>query len=61
VRASPSQELDHDLTRRSFNGWGLTAIDALDTMIVMGFDDMVERVVSHVASIRFSNTVCSVP
>jgi hypothetical protein len=42
---------------RSFNGWGLTAIDALDTMLVMGFDDLAQSVVQHAASLRFSNTV----
>jgi hypothetical protein len=42
---------------RSFNGWGLTAIDALDTMLVMGFNDLAESVVQHAASLRFSNTV----
>jgi hypothetical protein len=36
----------------SFNGWGVSAVDSLDTMIVMGLNDEVDRVLAHIGQLR---------
>jgi hypothetical protein len=36
----------------SFNGWGVSAVDGLDTMIVMGLNDEVDRVLAHIGQLR---------
>jgi hypothetical protein len=39
----------------SFNGWGVSAIDALDTAMLMGVDDLIASVSPHVAKLSFSS------
>ncbi|KAF8528811.1 seven-hairpin glycosidase [Hysterangium stoloniferum] len=39
---------------QNFNGWGVTMVDALDTMLLMDLTDQYTRAVAHVASIDFS-------
>lgn len=36
----------------SLNGWGASMLDSIDTMILMDFDDLVERSVHHVSQLR---------
>jgi hypothetical protein len=40
----------------SFNGWGVTAIDSLDTMILMGLTPQAERVIEHIVKLDFKGT-----
>ena len=37
----------------SFNGWGVTAIDSLDTMLLMGLEPQAQRVIEHIAKLDF--------
>jgi hypothetical protein len=37
---------------RSFNGWAVSAVDSLDTMMLMGLDDLVSILIPHVANLR---------
>lgn len=37
----------------SLNGWGASLVDGLDTMILMGLDDLSNRSVEHVAKLTF--------
>lgn len=39
-----------------FMGWAATMVDALDTLIIMGLDDQVARVVQYVGTIDFTAT-----
>ena len=36
-----------------YNGWGVTLLDSLDTMVIMGLDDLVEKTTYHVANLTF--------
>ena len=40
----------------SLNGWGVTAIDSLDTMILMGLRPQADRVIEHIATLDFKGT-----
>ena len=42
-----------ELTIGSFNGWGVTVFDGLDTMILMGLDHEYKRALKHVEDIEF--------
>lgn len=42
------------LWHNSFNGWGVTAVDSLDTMLLMGFTDEFNRAVSLVKQMNFT-------
>jgi len=45
---------------RSFNGWGVTAFDSLDTMLLMGLKDEYASALEIVRQANFStSTVCS--
>ena len=35
------------------NGWGLSLVDGLDTMILMGLDDMSNRSIGHIRQLKF--------
>lgn len=37
----------------SFNGWGVSVIDAMDTMLLMGFKLEFERAIVHVSTMNF--------
>jgi len=37
-----------------FNGWGLTMVDSLDTILLLGLNDEFQRAVFHVASLNFT-------
>ena len=37
----------------SFNGWAVTLIDSLDTLLIMGMMDEYEKAVSFVADLHF--------
>lgn len=50
------EEFDYttDLTKSfRLNGWGLTAIDSLDTLILMERWEEVNRTINHVATLNF--------
>ena len=38
----------------SFNGWGVTAIDSLDTMLLMGLEDEYTRAMPMISHSNFS-------
>jgi len=38
----------------SFNGWGVTMVDALDTMLVMGLHDEFDRAIQHISTVNFT-------
>jgi len=38
----------------SFNGWGLTAFDSLDTMLIMGLEDEYQKGLTVVRQANFS-------
>ncbi len=38
----------------SFNGWGLTAFDSLDTMLIMGLEDEYRKGLNVVKQANFS-------
>lgn len=38
----------------SFNAWGLTMFDALDTMWIMGLDDYFHEAVGHISETSFA-------
>ena len=42
-----------DITNDSWGGFGITLIDALDTMMLMGLRDEVEIARKHVATLNF--------
>lgn len=37
----------------SFNGWGVSLVDSLDTMLLMGLNDIADRAVTHIANLTF--------
>ncbi|KIJ46884.1 glycoside hydrolase family 47 protein [Sphaerobolus stellatus SS14] len=39
--------------RQNFNGWGVSVVDSLDTMLLMGLDEEFRRGLKHVQSISF--------
>lgn len=44
----------------SFNGWGVTVVDSLDTMLLMGLKDEYSRAIPMITAANFSlPTVCS--
>ena len=38
----------------SFNGWGVTAVDSLDTMLLMGLEDEYTRALPIISQSNFS-------
>jgi hypothetical protein len=56
--AFPNDELEpvNNSFSNSRNGWGASAIDALDTAIVMELPDVVTTILDHVPSIDFSHS-----
>jgi hypothetical protein len=45
-------------TTTNLNGWGVTIVDSLSTMQLMGLDDAYDRAMVHVKKMRFKNHVC---
>jgi len=45
--------LTHNGTNDLF-GWGASAVDGIDTAIVMGLTDIVEQQLNHIASVDFT-------
>lgn len=43
-----------DLVHNSFNGWGVTAVDSLDTMLLMGLEDEYARAIPTIKTTNFS-------
>lgn len=41
----------------SLNGWGLTIVDSLDTMLLMGLDEEFERAMEFVKNIDYTQKV----
>ena len=41
----------------SFNGWGVSAIDSLDTMLLMGAREEFDRALHLVGQLNFAETV----
>ncbi|KAJ3535184.1 hypothetical protein NM688_g7013 [Phlebia brevispora] len=37
----------------NFNGWAVSLVDSLDTMMLMGLDDITERATAHIAKLTF--------
>jgi len=52
----PPCDIINTFLSNSFNGWGVTAIDSLDTMILMGLKPQAERVIEHIAKLDFKGT-----
>lgn len=44
---------------RSFNGWGVTLFDSLDTMIMMGLNDEFARSLPVISRATFETTTVS--
>jgi hypothetical protein len=44
---------DYLTVRYSFNGWGLTMVDSLDTMLIMGLNKEFEESIPRIAETRF--------
>ena len=42
-------------TNDSWNGWGVTLVDALDTLWLMDMTEAFRRALTHVATINFRN------
>lgn len=42
-----------NITNDSWNGWGVTIFDGLDTLMLMGLDAQVKRVREHIAKVDF--------
>ncbi|KAF8511343.1 mannosidase [Hysterangium stoloniferum] len=53
--AFPADELSPltNKRRQNFNGWGVSAVDAMDTMLLMGHHDEFRRALKHVSSMTF--------
>ncbi len=47
----------HSIDASSFNGWGVTMYDALDTMILMGLDAEFARALPHIQNANFNMSV----
>lgn len=43
----------------SFNGWGVTAMDSLDTMLLMGLEDEYTRALPMISHTNFSLPIVS--
>lgn len=41
----------------NLNGWGVTIVDSLSTMKLMGLDDVYDRAMVHVSKMKFKNHV----
>jgi len=41
----------------NFNGWGVTIVDSLSTMKLMGLDDAYKRAMVHVKGLKFKGHV----
>ena len=54
LKLPPVMKLTH-LLSDSFNGWGVTAIDSLDTMILMDLKPQTQRVIEHIAKLDFKS------
>ena len=39
-----------------FYGWGLTIVDGLDTAIIMGLTEVVDKMLAHIATVDFSTS-----
>lgn len=48
-------------TSDQFNGWGVSALDSLDTMVIMGLGDELERAVEHLKKLDFMSHDRSAP
>lgn len=48
-------------TYHRFNGWGVTVVDSLDTMWLMGLKEEFELGVTMVANTTFASKVVSLP
>ncbi|KAG9008321.1 hypothetical protein FRB90_008984 [Tulasnella sp. 427] len=48
-------------TSDQFNGWGVTALDSLDTMVIMGLEDELKRAIKHAEKLEFSHHAKAVP
>lgn len=46
-----------DVGLNSFNGWGVTALDSLDTMYIMELDDELDRAIAHLKELDILSTV----
>lgn len=46
---------------KSLNGWGLTIVDSLDTMMLMGLDDQVDRAMQFIKDLDFHKHHVSIP
>jgi hypothetical protein len=44
------------LTRRHRNGWGVTAVDALSTAIIMNLTEPVNDIIKHIRTVNFSKS-----
>lgn len=49
-----SERIKSNYTISSFNGWGLTAFDSLDTMLIMGLEDEYQKGLTVVRQANFS-------
>jgi mannosyl-oligosaccharide alpha-1,2-mannosidase len=47
--------------RYNRNGWGASAADALSTALLMGKKDVVDQILTHIATIDFSKTATPDP
>jgi len=60
VRASSSLTVNTVIVNyRSFNGWGVTAFDALDTMLLMDLKDEYQRALKIVRNADFTKSQVS--
>lgn len=60
VRLVPNSTLQQLMSCfHSLNGWGASLVDSLDTMVLMGLDDIVERSLVHVAKLELDKVRAS--
>ncbi|KAG8903995.1 hypothetical protein FRB99_002407 [Tulasnella sp. 403] len=45
----------------NYNGWGVSVVDAIDTMVLMGLKDEYQRAVRHVAGIELRRATTALP
>ena len=45
-------------TVSSFNGWGVSLVDSLDTMLIMDLDELANTAITHIAQLTFDE-VCN--
>jgi hypothetical protein len=43
----------------SYNGWGVSVVDALDTMLLMGLEEEFDRALVHTARINLREVICA--